>query len=286
MKKLISFVLALALVASMCGGLGAFADSGIKNTIKSKTESGSYNVAASVEAYLKEIDLDDDVQLPKKSSYLSVRQVMFIDAPGGHSVYTYAEPDSGAANLSPAYHEEKVSVYALEDDFAFIVYEDEQLEKQAAWVNADNLVELSEKSKGKTVGFGKAIYDTSDTISLTEVEQQWSKLNFVGSKTKWVEFEAELDEGDEFVAMDIAYHVIRRNGVTDASGERDVYINDGEGWEYVGSFEVSRDLEPVTIHINYDEPREIKAVAVVPTDSDHEKCVVRTSVIWLYCAEK
>jgi len=286
MKKLISFALVLALIASLCGGLGAFADSGINNSIKNKTESGSYNAAAGVETYLKTLDLDDDLQLPKKSSYLSVRQVMFIDAPGGHSVYTYVEPDSGADNLSPAYHESKVSVYAVEDDWAFIVYEDEQLEKQAAWVNADNLVELAEKSKGKTVGFGKAIYDTNDTISLIDVEQKWSKLNFVDSKTKWVEFDAELEEGDEFVAMDIAYHVIGRNGVKDASGERDVYINDGEGWEYVGSFEVSRDLEPVTIHINYDEPREIKAVAVVPTDSDHEKCLVRTSVIWLYCSEK
>lgn len=250
------------------------------------TGDGAQASALSMEAYAKQIVDDEDVQLPKKSSYLNLAKWMFIDAPKGHSVYTYTEPDSGAGNQPPAYHESRVEVLAVEDEWAFIIYENEKFEEYAAWVNVDNLVELSEKSKGKNVGFGKAIYSTSDTISLTGVEQEWSKLNFPGSKSKFVQIDAPLPGNDcEYVAMDVSYHVISRNGVKDASGERDVYINDGDGWEYVGSFEVDKDLEPMTIHISYDEPREIKAVAVIPVDSADEQCVVRQSVIWLYCRE-
>ena len=113
-------------------------------------------------------------------------------------------------------------------------------------------------------------------------EQKLSSFNFVDSKTKYVTLSTPTYEADNFVAIDLYYKVVGRNGVKDASGERNVYINDGSGWEFMGSFEVNSDYDPVCININYDKPREIRAFAIVPSNSELEKCSVCQHVQWMY----
>lgn len=285
MKKLISFIAALALTFSMCGSFSAFADSGIKNQILDSFNGGEYNKTDFHEGELKKIDKDGEVQRPKKSSYVDVVRNYYIDAPKGHSVYAYTKPDPNSKKQPVAYHGSKVLVWAEEDGWACISYYNENFEQFLGWVNADY---ISSESTCNGISFGEPIFDTTQktqTIYLVFPEQEWSSFNFVGSKTKYVEISTPTYEADQFVAMDIYYKVISRNGVSDASGERNVYLNDGSGWEYIGSFEVNKDLEPVRIHINYEEPREIKAVAVIPTDPVHEACVVNQHVQWIYSAE-
>ena len=141
---------------------------------------------------------------------------------------------------------------------------------------------LSPRFPGEDVFFGEPISYDVDEYFMIDPVQSLSKQYFVDSDCKYMEIDLRWPDPETCFAITIYYKVISRNGVSDASGERIVYINDGSGWEEVGYFEVNKDLAPVEITINYDEPRSIKAVAVIPSDADLEKCLVSQSVVYMY----
>ncbi len=283
MKKLTAFFAVMAVLFSVGGdfALSACADSDIQNQIKASSPADELWVFDIYESWLDAVDQSNKVQRPKKSSYEKTIEPYYIDAPKGHSVYVYVKPESASKQQPVVYHGSRVLVWAVENDFAFITYQTERFEMSMGWVNADH---ISSKPTSIQISFGSdKNYRSENLLSSPPPIQKWSKFNFVDSKTKYVEIhESETDVTDSFVAMDIYYKVISRNGVSDASGERNVYINDGSGWEYVGSFEVNKDLEAVCIRVNHDSPRAIRAYAIIPTDAGQEKCLVSQNVQYRY----
>lgn len=278
MRKIITFFASIVLIVSL--GSSAFADSGINNSLLENSKGSSDVLKSLHDETFDRVDPKKEVQRPQKKSYVETIRNYYVDAPKGHSILAYTEPDSKADRQPDVYHGMSVTVWAEENGWALISYLNTKFEECLGWVNAEHMSSMP-RCEGVSFG-GKPLYSTSQSMYMVEPEQKWSSFNFVGSKTKYVELSTNGYDADAFVAMDIYYRVISRNGISDASGERNVYINDGSGREHMGSFEVNKDLEAVRIHINYDEPREIKAFAIIPTDSELEKCLVCQHVQWLY----
>ena len=278
MKRALSLILALAMMVCLLAAAApaAFADGVNNNVIKGRSNSnapgGESNYAIDK---LDKLDRDGKIQRPKSDSYISPAHSKFINAPKGHSIYVYSKPSSSGGAIDDAYHGSKVEVLAIEGDWACIVYVNEKFEELAGWVALER---LSSNYPCDTIVFGKALIPGDEAFIMVDPEQKWSKQYFVDTDTKYVEVDAPWFNEDRCTALVIDYQVISRNGVKDASGERNIYLNDGSGWEYMGSFDVNSNLDPVRLLVHYDEPKEIKAVAVIPSDSAQEKCLIRQHI--------
>ena len=277
MKKKLSFILALTMVFAIFASCSttAFADSIINRIITPPSDDVADSNFYSYEEEIKAIDTKNKVQLPKKTSYLSIPEYMYVDSNKGNSAFVFTEPDSDSSTQFPAYHGTRVKVLAVEGDWACIVYRSEIFKQYVGWVSVDM---LSSNYPCEIITFGDSLLKTGDTFLMIEPEQNWSNFNFYESDTKYLDIDVPYFDEGSCVGLTIEYIIMARNGVKAAWGERTVYTNDGKGWLPVGTFDVNKDLDPVRIQINYDEPKEIKAVAIIPTDPVHEECEIIMSV--------
>lgn len=80
---------------------------------------------------------------PDKSEYLDEYQIMYIDAPKGHSIYCYSAHGSTKKNLGTILQDEPVIVFAnnLNNGFSCVINPET---KEAVWVNTNYLVEEPE----------------------------------------------------------------------------------------------------------------------------------------------
>lgn len=284
MKKIFSFMLSVLVIAVMISSMsvGAYAD--ISNVIK--TGGGSFAEAEPAVGYdaLEKLLEDCKVeQLPAKSSYLEECKDMYMDSGKTAGAHAYIKPNAKASKIVNIYQGMPVQLFAVEGDWGCVSFYDHQNEKKAGWVYLEN---LSEKYPGETVVFGKKNLDNCEYAhgaELVEVQSEIekSKFNFVDSKTKYFEISDEwCDKPSAAFVFD--YQVISRNGVTRAYGERDVYINSGEGWEYTGSFEVNEKFSPVRCEMYFEEATVVKAIAVIPTGASAENFISRVNVDKVY----
>ena len=279
MKKRIVFLLVLAaMVVSLAAGMGlsASADS-INNTIKGKGSAAAAEKSPDedIMALLKKCGVE---QMPKTSSYLDEYTSMYMDSGSADGAYAYKKPDAKAGTVANIYQGVSVQVVAVEGDWACVVFYNSDNNKKAGWAYIEN---LSSKYPGETVKFGKMAGEDGDLLVGMKPEVEWSSFNFVDTKTKYTLVgEPWCDQPCSAIIFD--YQVTSRNGVKKAYGERDVYVNGGEGWEYVGSFEVEDDFAPVRCEIYFEEPTIIKAIASIPVDTSAENFIFRQAIENIY----
>ncbi|MDO4744826.1 MAG: hypothetical protein Q4A86_05540, partial [Clostridia bacterium] len=203
----------------------------------------------------------------------SQAQYLYINAPKGHSVYTYSYPDklhSNVRNMPFAYHGSTLIALAEENGYICGIYMSDQNEFCVAWVEGKHLC-----------GYFPGEYilvsdpDPSKEYYCFMGQTKWSAMPFVGSGTKYSEVIYSDGMNRALDGIGIEYQVISRNGKPDVCGPRDVYINDGSGWEYVTSFDLESNNTPVRITIYFDQPTQVKAVATVPQSSAIEGFIFR-----------
>lgn len=266
MKRFLSFLIVLCMVMAFTPTLGLTAAADVANVIKGRDKiiisedsygPGSHDIVAVGDA--------DVVRMPALESYLDEYSFMYIDAPKKHSVYTlkdYEWLSGGKCNMPFAYHGSRVIVLAVENDYACCLYMTDENKMHAAWIDVDH---LSSTFPGKSFIAGS--YDRSiDYYSAGYPEIKWSSLPFVDTDTKYTEIVSHNGLRRECDGISIHYHVIGRDNKKDCAGEREIYINDGSGWEYVGSFDLEPYNVPVELNIFFDEPIDVRAVATVPVD--------------------
>lgn len=80
---------------------------------------------------------------PEKSEYLDEYEIMYIDAPKGHSIFCYSAHGSTKKNLGTILQDEPVIVFAnnLNNGFSCVI---NPKTKEAVWVNTNYLVEEPE----------------------------------------------------------------------------------------------------------------------------------------------
>ena len=244
----------------------------VKNEIKgSANSSSSYNGSGrpSVQDIIATGD-DRTIVLPGSGSYFSSYQTMYINAPKGHSVKAYRKP-ANEGNLQPyAYHGVRVTLLAEEKGFSCVLYHSDANERRAAWIPSDYL-SWSYPGKTEYIGWGSSGYSYGDP------EVQWSKDYFVGSRQKYTLLKSEFRNCDGFT---LDYQVTARNGADTQQclGPRSVYVNDGSGWTYVGSFDYDS-LGPVHVVVRLDSPMTLAAVATTASCAKPDTFLFRQSVI-------
>ena len=280
MKKrlsgLIAFLLVLAVIASL--PVSAFADAGINNSIK-----GGGSVPRTAAATGKNLFFTasnaKDVDQPHAADYCTTPYYMYINAPREHSVYVY---DTWAAtevnNIGTTYHAGRVTVLAEHGNFCCILFHTWKYELKVAWVSMDY---LSSWYPGYTGSLGRNSY--RGTYNAGDPVMKWSKENFVGTKRKFSVLETPVKN---CVSFTLDYQLVNNNGADkdEVLGPRNVYVNDGSGWTWVGTFEYDK---AYACHINValDKPMTLAAIATIADCAEPDVFVFRQSVLDVMCTQ-
>lgn len=275
-KKLVLLLLLIALF--MSGSVSAFASSPINNQIKGSSASAAQSTSAQTLFYTA-INASK-IERPNTTDYFSAPFTMYIDAPKGHSVYVYDYWSFDEANrFDAAFHGSRVMVLAEHREFYCILYYTQKNELKVAWVNAENLVSYYPGNTAQ-LGWGNS---NSRLINAGDPNVSWSRENFVRTKRKFTVLNQTINN---VVSFTLDYQVTARNGSEsyEVTGPRDVYVNDGSGWIYVGSFDYPDHHSPIHVTVYLDQPMTLAAVATVPNCSDPNTFVFRQSVLDVMCA--
>lgn len=274
-KKAVSML--LLIIIMIINSLAASAEWPITNQIKSGGSAPSYSTSAQNLFYTA--GNANRIERPGSGDFCSQPYTMYVNAPKGHSVYVYDYWSFNDANrFDTAFHGSRVTVLAEHGEFSCILYYTQANELKAAWVNAENLVSYY-PGNNIQLGWGN---NSSRLTSAGDPPVKWSRENFIGTRRKFT----VLDQSIYDVAcFTLDYQVTARNGSEsyEVTGPRDVYVNDGSGWIYVGSFDYPDHHSPVHVIINLDQPMTLAAVATVPNCSDPNTFVFRQSVLDVMC---
>lgn len=279
MKRVIQelvFMLCMAILLSTFS-LTAFADPGINNTIKG---SGNQVItpAASGKSLLHSASNGAKIEQPNAADYFSSPFTLYVNAPKGHSVYTYDYWNpTDINNIGTVFHGSRVLVLAEHGDYYCVLFQTENYVLRAAWVYAEYLVSWYPGYKASIDRGGSWItYNDGDPAL------KWSKEYFVGTKRKFSILETPVYNCAGFT---LDYQVTSRNGVSTDSvlGPRNIYVNDGSGWTYVGSFNYD-DTYACHVDITLYEPITLYAVATIADCAEPDTFVFRQSVLDVRCA--
>ena len=205
---------------------------------------------------------------------------MYISAPKEHSVYVYDYWAFDEANrFDAAYHGSRVTVLAGHGAFYCVLYFTQKNELKAGWVNAEYLVSYY---PGNTAQIGRGSRD-SRAVNVGDPDVSWSRENFVRTTRKFTILNQAISN---VVGFTLDYQVTARNGSQsyEVYGPRDVYVNDGSGWVYVGSFDYPDHHTPVHVTVNLDQPMTLAAVATIANCPDPNTFIFRQSVLDVMCS--
>ncbi len=210
----------------------------------------------------------DRVKAPPLESFLKEYRSKYISAPKGNHVYVYRNPGS-TKNPEMIEHGAKVYVIAENGNTSLIIYRSLENRPRSGWVNSNV---LSDSFPGKTITVGAEpegpIADVGDPSTT------WSQDNMIETKSKYL----ILDEPIEgCIGFTLEYRA-QYGGYEDCSGTRNVYINDGAGWRYIGKFPYET-AKSYHIRVNLDKPVTLYAVAA-PLEIERDKAFsVRSNLL-------
>ena len=262
-KKTLFLLLVFSAIVSM--SYPAFAAGPINNQIKGNSPSAAQ--ASSTQTLFNTAINVRKVEQPGTNDYFSAPYSMYINAPKGHSVYVYDYWAFDEANrFDAAFHGSRVIVLAEHGAFCCILYHTQNNELKVAWVNTENLVSYY---PGNTVQLGGG-NNNSRLINAGDTDVSWSRENYVGTKRKFTALIQPINCVSSFI---LDYQVTARNGSQsyEVTGPRDVYVNDGSGWIFVGSFDYPDHHSPIHVVIYLDQPMTLSAVATVPNCADQTR---------------
>ena len=272
-------VLTLTMVL-LFGSVSAYAAGPITNQIKGSDASPS-TAAANGRDLLRTASNAQKIEQPLARDYFDTPFFMYINAPAEHSIYTYDYWSTNNENkLGAAYHGSRVTVLAEHDDFYCILYYTENNVLKAAWARAALLVSYYP-------GLEYVIGSNSTYRNLQNIGDptvSWSKEYFVGTKRKFTILDSWPDN---CVGFTLDYQVTARNGSPSNSvpGPRDLYVNDGTGWIYLGSFDYEDHHSPVHVVVTLPQKMTLAAVATVADCGDPNTFLYRQSVLDVLCAD-
>lgn len=280
MKKsfisLLSVFLVLVLFVALIPGTAMAR--GVSNTVNGSNgnhgDSDRGNGGGPCAADLKLAKNYEELTLPKYGSYLNVYSQMYIDAEKGHSVRVHSKPDGKEkSTIDYAYHGSYILALAEEDGCYCVFYWNQNNNLMAGWVD----------KKSVSYSFPGEVYTIGKARSYRDVERwsnppvSWANEDFVGTNQGYTLMNYELDDCLSFT---LDYQVVSRNGseTQDCLGYRTIYVNDGHGWDSVGSFYLD-ELVPVHVTVYLDRPVDILAVAAIADCEGADTFIVRQSVM-------
>ena len=235
----------------------AFAAPSVNNSIKGQPSPGSVpgDYRNGVEAILATGD-GSAIALPDSKSYFPTLNTMYISAPKNNSVYVYRDLTANQNKTMPtAYQGSRVLALAEQEGFTCVIYHDYDNKAHAGWVNSEHL-SAAFPGEESSVGWNSFAYLLQNA---GDPEVVWSRDNFVGSQQKYTLLEEPVQNCVQFT---LDYQVTARNGAqtNQILGPRTIYVNDGSGWEEVGTFDYA-DLGAMHVTVYLPAPMTLAAVA-------------------------
>ena len=281
MKKTISMLTLLAVLLSITAIVTTAAYADIPNVVISgpETEQPSYmertlvDTWYSVNGYPSWDDVvaigdGSRVKSPSADSYLPEYKEMYINAPKGNHVYVYR---STGSTRDPEMIEHGAKVYVLAEygNASFIIYRTLENKPRSGWVNANA---LSDTYPGYTVTVGTPYDVFAENIG--DPSTTWSGNKMVDTESKYLIIDKPIEN---CVGFTLEYRAQYKD-YQDCSGTRNIYINDGTGWKYIGSFQYEN-AKSFHIEVNLDEPTALYAVATPLGVERPNTFSVRTNVL-------
>ena len=210
----------------------------------------------------------DRVKAPSADSFLNEYRVGYINAPKGNHVYVYRNPGS-TKDPEMIEHGAKVYVIAENGKTLLVIYRTLDNKPRSGWINSNV---FSDSFPGYTVTVGTE--SVENAVNIGDPSTTWSKDNMSETKTKYLILD---DPVEDCVGFTLEYRA-QYGGYEDCSGTRNVYINDGTGWRYIGKFpyETAKSYH-ITVYLN--QPTTLYAVAA-PLEIERDKAfTVRTNLL-------
>ena len=213
---------------------------------------------------------DKLIQLPKEESYLENFKTRYADIStlrdlkgrlvGGPCapVDRFPNPQSGM-QMPYAYNGTKVTVVAEEKNMSCILYRSNSNVLRAGWIWN---IYLTDQYPGRELTSG-AEHSLSGTHTVADVPMTATSGSFLTSQ---MGFQVLAETVKNCVGFTFDYQLIAENTDKRLSllGPRTIYVNDGNDWVAVGSFDYSDpDLGPVRVQVNLDHPVNITAIGTI-----------------------
>ncbi len=282
MKKTISLLTVLAVLVSLFTVFASVAYAAdIPNIVVSgpeKTQNATNNRTLvstwySVNGYPSWDDIvaigdGNRVKGPPADKYLTEYLPRYINAPKGNHVYVFR---SAGSTRDPEMIEHGARVYVIAEsgNASFVIYRTLNNVPRSGWVNTNA---LSDSYPGYTVSIGAE--PDMFAVNVGDPSTTWSRDNMSGTRSKYLILDEPIEN---CVGFTLEYRAQYKD-YEDCSGTRNLYINDGTGWYYVGKFpyETAKSYHVV---VNLNAPTTIYAVAT-PLEVERDKAFsVRTSLL-------
>lgn len=274
-KSMISVLIMLTIIATL--PMAAFADTNVSNVISgTETPAQTTSTGISAREMLGYAENYSKLSKPSYSDYFSTPVDMYINAPKGHSVYAHRDWNSWDDNFGTPYHGSRVYAVAEHEDMYCVLYFTKDYEFMAGWVKAEHLT-----TSYPGMHYSNSKTDHSGSYYVGDMMMSWSRDNFIGKTVKYSVLDTTIYD---CVGFTLDYQLVAFNGAEadNAYGDRDIYVNDGTGWIYIGSFELS-EFKPCHIELSFEEPMTITAIAVIPDCADQINPLYRQSILDVIC---
>ena len=192
----------------------------------------------------------DRITGPSASHYLAEYQARYVKATKGNRIYVYKTAERMTQNPRTVEHGARVYVLATKGTASLIIYRDLDNNPTSGWVST-NL--LSDTYPGTVVSIGE---ESGTFVNIGDPAVTWSGKKMVNTNCEYLLIDEPVEN---CVGFTLEYRA-QGKGTEDCSGSRDVYINNGEGWVYIGRFQYSS-AKSYHVIINWDTPMTVYAVA-------------------------
>lgn len=211
----------------------------------------------------------DRITGPSAKYYLKEYQIKYVEATKGNRIYVYKTAERMTKNPETVEHGARVYVLAERGSASMIIYRDQKNQPTSGWVST-NL--LSYVYPGTEVTLGSGHVDQA--VYLGDIPTTWSGQKMAGTNCEYL----LLDEPvSDCVSFTLEYRA-EYKGAEDSSGSRDVYINNGEGWVYVGRFQYASS-KSFHISILLDNPTTVYAIATPLVVERGKELSVRENIL-------
>ena len=272
-KIVLTLLLCLAMLPFQAS---TYADGGLRNEIKGDNGSNTYSSDGRDLFYTAANAFK--VEPPQSSDYFTQPFSRYISAPMGHSIYAY---DYWALSdehlIDAAFHGSRVTVLAAHGECSCILYYTQDYQLRAGWVRSAYLTAYY-PGEESSIGWVVAL----SPIYVDDPLMSWSRDYFVGTGRQYSVLREPIRNCVNFT---LDYQVTSRNGAqtNEVTGPRDVYVNDGSGWTWVGRFQYPN-TTACHVSISLPDPMTIAAVAVIADCGKPDTYVCRQSLLDVMCS--
>lgn len=210
----------------------------------------------------------DRIKAPPADSYLAEYQTKYVNATKGNSIYVFKTPGSETSSETVE-HGAKVYVIAEKEPHSLVIFRTGENAPRSGWVSTRL---LSYDYPGTIVSIGED--DGGNAINVGDPSTTWSGKMMEGTTCEYLSID---DPIRNCIGFTLEYRV-QYNGYDNCSGTRNIYVNDGEEWKYVGCFDYEN-TKSFHVIVNLNVPITLCAVATPLSVEREMKSAVRTCVL-------